>query len=60
MVRNRRGKVVAGLIVAAMLASLGACTRMAPAPAGGGEQAPGSFKVQLHGQMTDLLGGVQP
>ncbi|MGH7067236.1 MAG: hypothetical protein ACREFO_14570 [Acetobacteraceae bacterium] len=57
---SRSGTVVAGLIVAAMLVSLGACSGGMPAPVSGAEQAPGSFNVQLHGQMTDMLGTAQP
>ncbi|MGH7082084.1 MAG: hypothetical protein ACREFV_06415 [Acetobacteraceae bacterium] len=57
---NRRGKRVAGLIVAAALASLGACSAGAPAPLSSGGQAPGTFNVQLHGEMTNAVGTARP
>lgn len=58
---NRRSKVVAGLIVAAMLACLGACakTPATPAPGGSAEQPPGSFSVHIGGQMTSAVGVVE-
>ncbi|MGH7102003.1 MAG: hypothetical protein ACREFJ_06355 [Acetobacteraceae bacterium] len=60
LVINRRGSRVAALIVAAMLASLGACSAGSPAPVGSGEQAPGTFNVQLHGEMTNAIGTARP
>ncbi|MGH7080509.1 MAG: hypothetical protein ACREFU_20720 [Acetobacteraceae bacterium] len=57
---NPCGKRVAGLIVAATLASLGACSAGAPAPLSGGGQAPGTFNVQLHGVMTNAVGIARP
>lgn len=57
---NRRGKRLVALIVAAMLASLGACSAGAPAAASDRGQAPGTFNVQLHGEMTNAIGVAQP
>ncbi len=53
---DRRGKMVAGLVVAVMLGCLGACTQTQPAPAGRAEQAPGSFSAEIGGQMTTMMG----
>ncbi len=56
---DRRGKVMAGLVVAAMLGCLGACTQIQPAPGSSAEQAPGSFSVEIGGQMTTMIGAAK-
>lgn len=59
-VRKATGKrcrwMMAWLITAAMVASLGGCTQSAPAPGSSAEQAPGSFNVHIDGRLTNAFG----
>ena len=57
MTAARRSASVAGLILAALLATLGGCTSPASNSAA---PSPGSFAVHMNGTMNSAIGAAHP